>query len=146
MISSLEEKYLYNVALLISICLADVVDARDVAKAMLSAVKNGQRNEQYLLSAAHVSIEDICRTLEQVTGIQAPTRRVPTAMIYTVAWISERIASLTKRDAELTLDAIRVLTNKSRTSSAKAVKQLGVTFRPLEETMRDTAQWFMANG
>jgi dihydroflavonol-4-reductase len=31
------------------------------------------------------------------------------------------------------------------TSSAKAVRELGVTFRPLEETLRDEVAWFRAH-
>lgn len=37
------------------------------------------------------------------------------------------------------------MTEMKRTSGEKAVRNLEVTFRPLEDTIRDTVNWFRAN-
>ncbi|AJY74198.1 SDR family NAD(P)-dependent oxidoreductase [Paenibacillus beijingensis] len=120
----------------------DVVDARDVATAMIIAASHVKGGERYIVSGHYTSLTELCRELETVTGIKAPSRRVPTAMIYFIAWMTERIAAVTKREANLTIDAVRVLTQKNKTSSAKAMKELRIRFRPLTETLHDTAQWY----
>jgi dihydroflavonol-4-reductase len=123
----------------------DIVDARDVARAMIAAVMKGRGGERYIVSAAHVSLAGLCRALEQVTGIPAPKRSIPKALMYTVAWVSQQMASLAKGETNLTVDSLRVLTHKLRTDSGKAKKELEITFRPIEETLRDTAEWLRAN-
>lgn len=123
----------------------DIVDARDVARAMLAAVTKGRAGERYIVSAAHVSLADLCRALERVTGIPAPKRTIPKSVMYAVAWGSQKMASLTKGETNLTVDSVRVLTHKLRTDSGKARKELSLAFRPIEETLRDTAEWLRAN-
>lgn len=124
----------------------DIVDARDVARAMVAAVTKGRASERYILSAAHVSMAHLCRALERATGIPAPKRKFPKPVMYAVAWISQQMASLTKGETNLTVDSVRVLTHKLRTDSGKARKELDIAFRPIEETLRDTAEWLRANG
>jgi len=124
----------------------DIVDARDVARAMLAAVAKGRGGERYIVSAAHVSMADLCRALERVTGIPAPKRTIPTAVMYAVAWLSQHMASLTGNETNLTVDSVRVLTQKLRTDSGKANKELDIAFRPIDETLRDTVEWLRANG
>ena len=65
--------------------------------------------------------------------------------MYAVARVSRQMASLTKGETNLTVDSVRVLTHKLRTDSGKAKKELEITFRPIEETLRDTAEWLRAN-
>ncbi|CAG7598994.1 GDP-L-fucose synthase [Paenibacillus solanacearum] len=119
----------------------DVVDARDVAAAMLAAVSKGKPGERYILAAHHTSLAELCQVLGRVTGVEEPKRSVSRPMIYTVAWFSQTMAALFGKETNLTVDSVRVLTMMHRTSSAKAALELGVQFRPLEATLRDTADW-----
>jgi len=41
-----------------------------------------------------------------------------------------------------TLEGVRTLREARTTSSAKAVRELGTTFRPLRDTLRDEIAWF----
>jgi dihydroflavonol-4-reductase len=43
------------------------------------------------------------------------------------------------------LEGVRMLLEDFRPSSAKAERELGATFRPLEETMRDVVSWYGAH-
>jgi dihydroflavonol-4-reductase len=120
----------------------DVVDARDVALAAIAAATRGRHGERYIVTARHASQADLCAVLEQVSGIPAPTRQIPIALAFAAAWATERIATLTGRESSLSVNGVRAITRKKRTSAAKAIEELGVTFRPLVETMRDTVRWY----
>ena len=121
----------------------DVTDARDVAQVMLAAVDSGKGGESYIAAAHYASQAKIMAALEEATGVPAPTRRVPTALALAVAWISGRVGALTGRTSSLSVNGIRAITAKKRTSAAKAEQELVATFRPLRETMRDTAAWYL---
>ncbi|CAG7616708.1 SDR family oxidoreductase [Paenibacillus allorhizosphaerae] len=123
----------------------DVVDARDVAAAMLAAASRGKAGERYIIAAHHASLAELGQTLKLVTGVEEPKRSVSRPMIYAVAWLSETMAALSGKETNLTVDSVRVLTGKLRTSSDKAKRELGIQLRPLEETLRDTAEWLRLN-
>ena len=44
------------------------------------------------------------------------------------------------------LEGVKTLLPKHTVSSAKAIRELGASFRPIEETLRDTVQWYADNG
>lgn len=121
----------------------DVTDARDVARVMLAAANHSEGDKSYIAAAHYVSQYEMMSALEEVTGVPAPTRSVPTALALAVAWANGRIGALTNPTSSLSVNGIRAITEKKRTSSAKAERELGATFRPLEETMRDTAAWYL---
>ncbi|RIX48611.1 NAD-dependent epimerase/dehydratase family protein [Paenibacillus nanensis] len=124
----------------------DVVDARDVAYAMMKAAESSIGNERYIISGHYTSLEELFAILQKVSGVQGPSKKFPIPMVYLSTWINERIAALRNKETDLSLDELRVMTEMKRTSGAKAARHLKVTCRPLEETIRDTVNWFRASG
>jgi nucleoside-diphosphate-sugar epimerase len=51
-----------------------------------------------------------------------------------------------RHPALFTVNGIQTLHAKDRLSSDRAIRELGVSFRPLDETLRDTVAWFRTNG
>jgi len=118
-----------------------IADARDVAQAMISAVERGRSGERYVVGGPYASLETILTTLQTVSGVPAPTRKPPYPVALTVAWISQTIARAKHVPALVNVKGVKSLHHNNPTSSDKAVRELGVTFRPLEETLRDTVEW-----
>lgn len=119
-----------------------VVDARDVAAAMIAALDRGAHGERYIVAGRDHTIEDILKTLERVTSLPAPTLRLPHTVVMTYAWAAEVFGRLTGRKVLVTREAVRTLHAKLKWTSRKAERELGVTFRPLEETLRDMVAWY----
>ena len=89
---------------------------------------------------------ELAAALTRVTGVPAPKRTIPPAVLETLARVAERVSVFTNRPSNLTLDGVRTLHLKLDASSERAVRELGVTFRPLEDTLRDAVAWFRENG
>jgi len=123
----------------------DVVDARDVAAAMIRAAVSASGGERYIISAHYTGLDGLFRVLQNVSGVPAPSRNFPIAMVYLSTWLNERIAALRKKETDLSTEELRVMTERKRTSGAKAIRDLQITYRPLEDTMRDTVEWFRRN-
>lgn len=124
----------------------DVVDARDVALAMMKAAESSTGSERYIMSGHFTNLEELFAILQRVSGVQGPSRKFPLPMVYLSTWINERIAAMRNKEIDMSLDELRVMTEMKRTSGAKAVRHLKVAYRPLEDTLRDTVSWFRANG
>ncbi|WP_028956855.1 SDR family oxidoreductase [Sulfitobacter sp. 20_GPM-1509m] len=125
------------------------VDARDVARAEILALRQGRRGEHYLAAGRHVAMTDLMQLYQRVTGVAAPKRRIPAAALWSIAGIQEAIARLTGRPALLSLAAVRNMRREfehSRFDPTKAQTELGLSFRPMEETIADEVAWYRANG
>ena len=118
------------------------VDARDVAAAMLTAWERAPAGARYLVAGRFVKLAEILRMLEEATDLPGPRRRLPHALVWVFAAVSELWGRVTGRPVLVSRAAIRMLRAEIELSSARAERDLGVTFRPLEVTVRDTVAWY----
>jgi dihydroflavonol-4-reductase len=123
-----------------------IVDARDVAQATVNAVDRGKSGERYIVSGAFSDLEQVLTTLERVTGVPAPTRKIPYGLSLAVGAASQAWARVTGSPTLLTIAGLRMLHAKIAVDSSKAIRELGATFRPFEDTVRDEVDWFRAHG
>jgi dihydroflavonol-4-reductase len=122
------------------------VDVRDVAQGMINAVARGISGERYIIGGDRfVTFRELLETLQQVSGVAAPTMPIPYAISLVYAWVSEQYGRITGKPVLATVNGVRTLKQRRQTRSDKAVRELGVTFRPLSETLRDEVTWFRAN-
>jgi len=119
-----------------------VVDVRDVAQATISAAHLGRSGERYIVGGTYHDIADVLATLERVTGVPAPKRKIPYALSLAVGAGAETWARLTSSTALVTRAGVRLLHAKNAVRSDKAVRELSATFRPFEGTVRDEVGWF----
>jgi dihydroflavonol-4-reductase len=119
------------------------VDVRDVAQGMLLAAQHGKRGERYIVGGdTWVPFSTLFSVLEQVSKVTAPTMPLPLPVVMTVAFIAETWGRITGQPVLMTRTGIRTLLHQRTTRSAKAIRELGITFRPLEETLRDEVAWY----
>lgn len=126
-----------------------VVDARDVAEAMWSVAIKGQRGERYLAAGRHIEMAELFAVLEKISGVPAPTRAVPMPLLYALASVNELWHFLTRKPALISFAGVRFMArsrNRTYFNSGKCERELGVYFRSVEETVRDTISWYRQNG
>jgi dihydroflavonol-4-reductase len=126
-----------------------VVDARDVAIAMLAAAERGRRGERYLAAGRHTSLADLYPVIERVTGVRGPRFRLPLFALFVAGLGYELIARVTRRPVLISLASARVIAreaDRTHFDHSKSERELGVEFRPLEETVSDTVAWYRKNG
>src|SRR5580700_932105 len=97
-----------------------IVDARDVAQATVNAVDRGKSGERYIVSGAFSDLEQVLTTLERVTGVPAPTRKIPYGLSLAVGAASQAWARITGSPTLLTIAGLRMLHAKIAVDSSKA--------------------------
>jgi dihydroflavonol-4-reductase len=121
---------------------ASVVDARDVAAAVTQAAERGNAGERYIVAGLPLTIKQIAEMLEKVSGVPAPCLQLPYPAMLAFAYVSKLVSRITGAPVLVTPEAIRTLQEPYDVSSAKAERELGATFRPFEDTLRDEIAWF----
>lgn len=119
-----------------------IVDARDVAEAMIAALEKGRPGEKYIVAGEFYTLEEVLKGLEKASGVPAPKMRLPFGLVLVVAFIQETIGRLTGRQVLMTRESVRTLHGQHKMTSAKAQRELGARFRPLEETLKDVVEWY----
>jgi dihydroflavonol-4-reductase len=126
-----------------------LVDARDVAEAMWRAARQGRRGERYLAAGAHVPMAELFQKLEQISGVRAPRWNFPAPFTYLLGVANEIWAGITKRPALISLATVRLMAqerDRTHFNHKKSERELGIRFRPVEETLGDTIGWYRQNG
>lgn len=121
-----------------------VVDARDVALAMILAAERGRRAERYLAAGRHMTMQQLVPLLGKIAGVQTPKRTLPLPLLYIIAALQEAYARLSGKPILLSLATVRLMVkeaNRSHFNHAKSERELGLTFRPVEQTIGDTVTW-----
>jgi dihydroflavonol-4-reductase len=118
-----------------------VVDARDVALAALVAVDRGRSGERYIITNRSVSLVEINALLERVSGVPASKIYLTYPIALGMAWIVQTIAKLQRKNALITVNGIRTIKERHEVDGSKAVRELGVQPRSLEDTFRDSVAW-----
>src|SRR5229473_5460742 len=123
-----------------------VVDARDVAVGMIRAAERGRAGEKFILSGDFVTLADVIRMLEQVTGRSGPGVRIPYPVAFAYAAVSETWAKLTGGKTLVSLKGVRMMQARLAVTSAKAERELGWKHRPFRETLADEVTWYRDQG
>ena len=125
------------------------VDARDVALAQIAAATRGRRGERYLAAGRFMPLRELFGHLEKVTGVSAPKTNLPFSLLFVIAALQEASARLTGKSVLLSWAAVKSMASqaeRTRFSNTKSLSELGLEFRPVEETLRDTVAWLQDNG
>ena len=87
--------------------------------------------------------------IQEVSGIPAPRRHVPLSLLYALAVVNEAWHFVSGKPVLISLAGVRLMAQsrgRHHCDSTKAQLELGVRFRPVRETLRDTVNWYRQNG
>jgi len=123
-----------------------VVDAADVAIAMINAAEKERCGPKYLIAGTFKTMREIAQTMAEVSGKPEPKIRFPYMAIYSFAVVQELYSRLTGKPALVTRTAINTMRARLDHDSSRAVNELGASFRPFADTLRSEIDWYRQNG
>lgn len=125
----------------------NVVDVEDVAVGHILAAEKGRLGERYILGHENLTLLEVFRLLERVSGLPAPRLRIPYAIAYLSACVSEALArTVTHRPPFVTLAGVKLSRKKMFYDASKAVRELGFPQTPAVEAFEKAVRWFRAHG
>lgn len=124
----------------------DFVDVRDVAEGLILSCEKGKKGECYILSGQQISVCQLLKFLEGITGVKAPSLKVPHQVARVFGFFNVLYCNLMKIKPLFTPFSIDVLASNSLVSCQKAQDELGYSSRSIYESLRETIQWFKQEG
>ena len=125
----------------------NLVDVAEVARTHAEALVRGEPGRRYILGGEDLTLKEILDQLAAISGLPAPTLRIPYAVAAGYAfceqWITGRILG---REPRASLEQVRMARKKMFASSARAQRELGFRAMPVEPALRAAVAWFRAHG
>ncbi len=119
------------------------VDVRDVVSASIQAIESGRKGENYILSGKYSSLRDLALMISEMSGCKIPGI-IPLSLAQLACPFFKIYSTISNKEPLYTYQSLNILINSPKNiSSVKAKKELGYNPRPLEETLRDTFDWYI---
>jgi dihydroflavonol-4-reductase len=123
----------------------DFVDVRDVAHGLILAREKGKIGQLYILSGTLVRVSDLWKIAQELFSFKSILVNIPMNLARFAAFFAERYYKISKTTPKLTRYSIETLQSNAMISNLKARLYLGYNSRPLQETVRDTIEWWKQN-
>ena len=125
---------------------AAYVDVRDAAACHVLAAEKGVKGERYLAVAHNLTTEELVRAVLSASGKKRPLVKLPLGVARTIARAMELNARRTGTPPLLARDFFEYSLKPSFYRNDKARRELGASFRPIEETITDAIAYFRGRG
>jgi len=116
-----------------------IVDVRDVAQAVVLALEGAGANERFLLNGANLKYKELFSTLAKYINAPIPSKPLSPKLLNLAVRIA-RICESLNINIPFPSQQLQVLSAQSNYDGRKSEELLGLTYRPFNETLRETAE------
>jgi dihydroflavonol-4-reductase len=119
----------------------NVVDVREVAAAQIQAAEVGNLGERYILGGHNETLHNLLGLMAEIAGVRPPRIEIPLKWVDLVLALSGVIPALDRAGNHL-----RAIRTWQAYNCSKAERELGMTPRPLRQTLEDALSWYQVHG
>jgi dihydroflavonol-4-reductase len=123
-----------------------LVDIADCTQGHLSAASKGTAGERYVLSGATLTVREGLALVSRLTGVERPVRTLSPSLALAAATAAEALAWIRRDTPRLCRELVRTLVHGHAYDGSKAAQALALRYTPIEETLRRTIDWWIAQG
>ena len=122
------------------------VGVEECAAGHLLVSEQGKVGERYLLGAENLTLKQVLDTLAKITGLRAPSMRIPHGLALSVAYADTLLSRLAFREPQIPIEGVKIARHKMFVDCSRAQRELG--FRPgrVEAALERAVRWYEANG
>jgi dihydroflavonol-4-reductase len=120
----------------------NIVDVDDVATGHLLAMEKGRIGERYILGSANLMLREVFEILSRLTGINAPSIKLPRLAILPLAYLNLWMANITGHPPRIPLEGVKMAKYKMHYDCSKAIRELGIPQTPPEVALEKAVRWF----
>jgi dihydroflavonol-4-reductase len=122
-----------------------VVDVRDVAAGIVSAIEHGRAGQKYILGGENLTYLDLWQRMARVMQRPAAKFELPNWLAETAGRCGDLAANFLKEEPQVNTGATRMGQLRHWVDSSKAKKDLGYQTQSIETALEDAWKWFKAH-
>jgi dihydroflavonol-4-reductase len=126
--------------------IVNVIDVRDVAAGLVSALQAKRYGEPILLTGHNIAADALHAWICEIGGGKPPRVSIPAGLGVLPAYAMEAIQALTGQSVPFPALSVLLLCQHEWLAPSTAQQELGLVPRPLSGTLRDTIQWYRELG
>ena len=119
------------------------VDVDDLAKAMIMLMEGDFANERFLITAENVPYKELFTWMAEALKVKAP--QIPAGpFLSELSWRGLKVLSwITRKPPLITKETAATANRNFKYSNQKFIKATGMHFKPVKETINQTARIFL---
>jgi nucleoside-diphosphate-sugar epimerase len=125
------------------VCLLDV---RDLAQLLVAAMAGGQGPRRLLAGGHYLTWPELGDLTDDILGVRARRVPFPKPLIYATGSALDLLRRRLPVSYPLTRDAAEIMVTMVPTDDRPTREQLGVTWRPVRESLTDALTWLVREG
>lgn len=113
-----------------------LIDARDLGRIHASVMAKGKGPRRYMCGGHYVRMEEMARHLQRITGRDFKILPLPGSVLRGLGRMSDAIARVLPLHSVFTEEAMICFTQQPPTDDRAVLEELGIRYRPIEQTLR----------
>lgn len=122
------------------------VGVEDCAAGHLLISEKGKPGERYLLGAENLTLKGLLDLLAKLTGLPAPSLKIPHGMALGVAYVNTAFSRLVGKEPGIPVEGVKIAQHKMFVDASRAQRELGFKPCPVADALERAARWYVANG
>ena len=123
-----------------------VADVRNVADAMVVAMKSGRDGERYILAGKNMTYLQLWKQMAGLAGRKGPLAKMSGPMEKVVGFGGDLLTKIIRRETNVNSEAIHLGAYWNYYDSSKAIHELGYEIGSTEAALEDAWQWLKEFG
>src|SRR5438067_10159309 len=122
------------------------VGVEECAAGHLLVAEKGKIGERYLLGGENLTLKQVLDKLAQITGLSAPTLKIPHGLALSVAYASTIFSRLVGKEPSIPVEGVKIARHNMFVDCSRARRELGFQAGPVAAALERAVRWYDANG
>jgi len=122
------------------------VGVEQCAAGHIMVSEKGTVGERYLLGAENLTLKSVLDILAEITGLPAPSLKIPHGLALGVAYAETVFSRLIGREPQIPVEGVRIAQHMMFVDCSRAGRELGFQAGPVAGAFERAVAWYETNG
>ena len=122
------------------------VGVEECAAGHILVAEKGTVGERYLLGAENLTLKGVLDVLADITGLPAPSLKIPHGLALGVAYAETAFSRLIGREPLIPVEGVKIARHMMFVECSRAKRELGFQTGPVSAAFERAVRWYEANG
>jgi len=122
------------------------IGVEECAAGHILVSEKGTVGERYLLGAENLTLKGVLDILAEITGLPAPSLKIPHGLALGVAYAETAFSRLIGREPQIPVEGVKIAQHLMFVDCSRSKRELGFEVGPVSQAFERAVTWYQANG